>query len=95
MLPNEDGHQVLDQGRAFGSVKGDMKCNFNIDFRIGVIFVNGFLNSTQRLLLPLTLPTFHDSDRVLHLGSKNVWSKHSGEVLDAHLVFVAVRLHLI
>lgn len=39
--------------------------------------------------------TFHDSDWVLHLGSKDIWSKYCGKVLDAHLVLTAVRLDLI
>lgn len=42
-----------------------------------------------------TLRTFHDGDRVLHLRPEDVWSKHSGEVLDAHLVLVAVRLDFV
>lgn len=39
--------------------------------------------------------TFHDGDRVLDLGSKNIWSKYCGKVLDAHFVLTGVGLDLI
>lgn len=45
--------------------------------------------------LIFVLHTFHDSYRVLHLGSKDIWSKYCGEVLDAHLVLITVGLDLI
>lgn len=57
------------------------------------LWMEVFLHFAQ--WLHMSLPTFHDSDRVLHLGSKDIWSKHSGEVLDTHLVLIAVRLDLI
>lgn len=38
---------------------------------------------------------FHESNWVLHLGSKDIWSKYCGQVLNAHLVLVAVGLNLI
>lgn len=67
-----------------------MTLDTNIDFINAVmIFVN------ESIPALCNLPTFHDGDRVLHLGSKDIWSKHSGKILDTHLVLIAVRLDLI
>lgn len=61
--------------------------------------VTGCLSNTFFLISVITslktLCTFHDSDWVLHLRSKDIWSEYSGEVLDTHLVLDAVGLDLI
>lgn len=44
----------------------------------------------------LTLsPTLHHSNWILHSGPKDIGSKHSGQILNTHLIFIGVRLNLI
>lgn len=45
--------------------------------------------------MPTLSPTLHHSNWVLHSGPKDVGSKHSGKILNIHLVFIGVRLNLI
>lgn len=39
--------------------------------------------------------TLHHGDWILHSGPKDIRSKHSGQVLNTHLILIGVRLHLI
>lgn len=75
----------------FHSVK-EMLCRY---VRFQFFCSDFFFTMNSVITLVTTLCTFHDSDWVLHLGSKDIWSKYSGEVLDTHLVLVAVGLDLI
>lgn len=40
-------------------------------------------------------PTLHHGDWILHSGTKDIRSKHSGQVLNTHLILTGVRLDLI
>lgn len=39
--------------------------------------------------------TLHHGHWVLHSGSKDVGSKHGGQILNTHLILIGVRLNLI
>lgn len=45
-------------------------------------------------MLTLT-PTLHHGDWILHSGPKYIGSKHSGQILNTHLILTGVRLNLI
>lgn len=65
----------------------------SVDF---IIFSETAVTLLTPVIISVKTPfTFHDSDWVLHLRSKDIWSEYSGEVLDAHFVLVAVGLDLI
>lgn len=39
--------------------------------------------------------TLHHGNWILHPGPKDIWSKHSGQILNTHFILTGVRLNLV